>query len=141
MQENQKPFKGKIGIIGASPLFEQMAAISKASAYDALLPQYKLLQEENESLQKLVRYTEKISHETSVSNADLMAKNDQLKEENERLRALGNEMLGLVKNCGGLFMNEANYPEGTIGFELRKKGVALITKANTILSPSNTDKK
>ena len=68
---------------GADPfanIFQQVTNISKAHAYDIISKQRDELVKENEQLKTAVKYAEKVGYDTSVTNANLMAENSQLKE-------------------------------------------------------------
>ncbi len=69
-------------------LFEQVANISKAGAYDILVEQVK-----------------------------------ELKEENEKLK-------GIAKTVVAWFSNEANYPDGTVGYQLCQDAKKALKNAN-----------
>jgi hypothetical protein len=49
-----------------------------------------------------------------------------LKEENERLKAVNQELLSIAKAVHFMFSNEANYPEGTRGYYLAQEAKAAI---------------
>lgn len=70
-------------------LFEQMTAISKAAAYDAISPEYSRLQSENKQLKERVKYLEDLIKEyTGKMGANLSGEKvdsflkDQVKEYN-----------------------------------------------------------
>lgn len=56
----------KDNIFNQDTLFEQMTAISKAAAYDAIFPEYVRLGEENIQLKARVKYLEELINEYTI---------------------------------------------------------------------------
>lgn len=70
-----------------------------------------------------------LNEEEFNANAKLIASAPTLKSENEKLREQNRVLLGIAKQVAFVFGNEANYPEGTMGYRMAKEATEAINKA------------
>lgn len=92
---------------------------------------YERIKEENESLNEEISNAVSEGKRLSEVATHWKKEYDKLKEDNALLLELNKDLLDIAKQVKFIFSNESNYPEGTIGFNLYKKCIEAIQKAES----------